>query len=883
MKRIPKGPPLTELVKGSAEYTATLLHQAFRSQFRTEDAYWNWCIVETFADHVIIYDSQLPPDEYWKVAYAAHGTNFVFAARDAWELVELAYQSATANEQRAAHAGQQIVLVESVSWQPLQLGEAVAGKPRTITARGMTADTINANNRRYPAAVLAAAVTEAQQLATAKRLLAESNHPSDKPSGVADFLETVIRWDRITFENGEVLLEGELIPTKGKGENAIILMEHGVYPRLSQRAHGLADVVEEGGIRFLEITELHITGYDLVMDPGDRTAETLMFETRSSTVLPPCAAPKEHTAMDTLTLDSLRADYPELVAQIEQAHDARERQKLEEALERKRQEDAAAAKLIADREAALRKQLGLADTDDLAEAMQRNQAELQRLQDAEQARQVAAYIEQECGQIKYADVLKQPFVEAVKAAGAKTVEEAKAAIVAKRKEYDALQAGLELAARGHGQLHILGPVLERERGIPEFARVAFALSESLVRGGHLQPRNLAQPKNVNERFTAAYLRKFDEVYQQRLAAEARAFHEAEQASDLSLPYSVMRAVIAEALPELVALSVFDVQMVDAAPTTNIWFETYVGETGATGTVVDEVITGSLVGWTQLANQRLQPGSVVLTNSGATVTYVEGTDYVVDYLNGRVMALATITEGQSLKIDYTYDAIRRGEMAAIKKGKNTLSSLALSIKADRLAAEISNEAVVFSRAALGYDVRSRLLMRLIRQIQNKIDGGLFFLALTAALRVPTNTGGTWVAATDPVSDLVKKIGVSKTKVANRNYDPTAVLMSKTNSDRLSNSDIFSAAGARPDADLTSAGYVGRVKSLPVFDTTNFTDAYILVVNREIVMHRIAQPMALKGPFPSYSAGELVAAEQYYVEEFNGSETPVTQKASWLKVA
>lgn len=78
MKRIPKGRPLTELVKGSVEYTATLLHQAFRSQFRSEDAYWNWYIVETFADHVIVYDSQLPPDEYWQVAYEGSPTTGLF-------------------------------------------------------------------------------------------------------------------------------------------------------------------------------------------------------------------------------------------------------------------------------------------------------------------------------------------------------------------------------------------------------------------------------------------------------------------------------------------------------------------------------------------------------------------------------------------------------------------------------------------------------------------------------------------------------------------------------------------------------------------------------------------------------------------------------------
>jgi hypothetical protein len=880
-KRINQGQSLQELAKGSLQYTLERIRTAFRAQFRSEDAYWNWYIVEVFADHIIVMDDQLPPDEFWRVAYQGQGDSYVFAARDAWELVELAYQSRTVQERRQqlAARGGQITLLERLDTGRIALLETEAGTPRRISARGMTANIVNNNNRRYRTPILEAAVAEAQTLIAERRLLAESNHPSDKPSGQADILESLIRWDRISCEHGEVLLEGEIIPTKGKGENLIILMEHGVYPRLSQRAHGKAQMAEADGQRFVDITELHITGYDLVMDPGDPTADTLVFENRQ-----PGSHEEDPIIMDKLTLESLRTQYPDLVAQIEREHDERERTKLEEALLRKQQDDAAAKKLISEREASLRTQLGLTETDDLAEAIKRQASELTRLQEAEQARAVAQYIESECGQIKYADVLKPQFIERVKGAGAKTVEEAKAAIVAARKEYDAIQAGLELAARGHGSLHILGPVLERERGVPEFARASFALTESLIRGGHLQPRDLRTARNINERFTVDYLQRFDATYRQRLLQEARMFEEAEQASDLALPYSVSRALIAEALPELVALSIFDVQLVDPAPTTNIWFETYAGESGAVGTVTDEVVVGDHGNWVALANKRLQPGTVVLTNSGATTTYAEGSDYVVDYLGGRLMTLAAgaTTDGQSLKIDYSYDAIRRGEMAAIKRGRNTLSSMALTIAADRLAAEISNEAIVFSRAALGYDARSRLLMRLIKQIQQKIDGGLFYLALAAALRVPSNSGGTWTAASDTVEALVQKIGVAKVKIANRNYEPTAVLMSKTNSDRLANWDGFTAAGMRPDADLTSAGYVGRVKSLPVFDTTNFTDSYILPINREIVLHRIGQPMALKGPFPSYSSGELVAAEQYYVEEFNGSEAPVAQKSAYVQV-
>lgn len=881
-RRINKGQPLNELVKGSLNYTMERLRAAFRAQFRSEDAYWNWYIVEVFADHVIVMDDQLPPDEFYRVSYEQTGSAYVFAARDAWEVVELAYQSRSVQERRRELAGRggRITLIEShIAGARIELMEAEAGKPRRIKVRGMTAGIINNNNRRYRSPILEAAVAEAQTLVAERRLLAESGHPSDKPSGQPDILESLVRWDSITFEGDEVLLEGEIIPTS-KGRDLIIVMEHGVYPRVSQRANGKAQMVEEGGRRFVDITELHITGYDLVMDPGDPTADTLVFENRQ---------PHHHHIEEdpiTMDLEKLRAQYPDLVAQIEREHDETRRLQLEQALQERQRLDAETRRAVNEHNAALRTKLGLNDTDNLEEAVARQAAELQRLQEAEQARAVTAYIEQETGSIKYADVLKTQFVESVKAAGAKTIDEAKGIIIAKRKEYDALQAGLELAARGHGAIQILGPVLERDRGVPEFARASFELTESLVRGGHTQPRDLRTPKNVNERFAQQYLERFDRMNRHHLMQEARLFNEAEQASDLALPYSVSRAIMAEALPELVAISIFDVQLVDMAPTTNIWFEVYAAESGATASVVDEVVVGDHGVWVSLASKRLQPGTVVLTNSGATTTYTEGTDYVVDYLGGRLMTLAAgaTTDGQSLKIDYTYDAIRKGEMAAIERGKNTLTSMPLTIAADRLATQISREAIAFSRATLGYDARSRTLMRLVKQIQRKIDGGLFYLALSAALRVASNSGGTWTAASDSVEDLVKKIGVAKVKVANRFYEPTAVLLSKTNSDRLANWDGFTAAGQRPDADLSSAGYIGRVKGLPAFDTSNFTDAYILPVNREIVQHRVGQPMQLMGPYPSFdSTGKLIAAEQWFAEEFSGSETPVAEKASYVKVA
>lgn len=51
------------------------------------------------------------------------------------------------------------------------------------------------------------------------------------------------------------------------------------------------------------------------------------------------------------------------------------------------------------------------------------------------------------------------------------------------------------------------------------------------------------------------------------------------------------------------------------------------------------------------------GSVVVTNAGATTTYVEGTDYRINYA-GYLMALANgaITEGLALKVTYTHGAV-----------------------------------------------------------------------------------------------------------------------------------------------------------------------------------------------------------------------------------
>jgi hypothetical protein len=60
----------------------------------------------------------------------------------------------------------------------------------------------------------------------------------------------------------------------------------------------------------------------------------------------------------------------------------------------------------------------------------------------------------------------------------------------------------------------------------------------------------------------------------------------------------------------------------------------------------------------------------------------------------------------------------------------------------------------------------------------------------------------------------------------------------------------------------------------------------VGNRELVQHRVLEPMTIKGPYPTYDiaggTGLLIAADQYYVEEFNSTNGLVPEKGAWIPV-
>ena len=805
----------------------------------------------TFPDRIIAYtwrsDNVAERERTWEIPWQRNEAgDIVFGQPIKVEFVGL-YQPVTEAAGHSGKSGKGQRFTETIE-QTLALTEATqAGGGRKVRAIGITADVVNGNGRRYPRKVLAEAVAKLNghlhESNGQGNLIAtgEAEHPSDKGQR-ANILETVVKWQAASLDApGKVLLEGVILPT-AKGRDVQVLVEAGVPIGVSMRGYGTSRAIQLDGESVQEVTELTIKGFDLVAQPSDPNGA--IVEADNS------AGQDEGTPVQ---------EAQKVTEEEKKALEEANRKALEQLEETKK---------------------ALADQAKQLEEAQKAQAELAA---RKQAEAVETAIVESTKDLKYGDALNGAFVEAVRAAKPADAAAVKAIVEAKRVEYDAIVSVAKLQGMGKSGVEVKGPTFEKETGRPEFTRAAWELTESLARAGEATRRDFSKPDQPRAAlFAAAALERFDRVNQRYLLAEARAFEEAETTADLSLPYSVSRMIIEQAYPELVAASVYDFGVTDVSPA-KIFYEAYAGESGASTTVTDEAVTASLLDWVALANKRVRPGTVVVTHTSGSPTYAEGTDYVIDYEEGKILALATITESQSVKVDYVADLFRRGEGVAIPRAKNTLSDALITMYADRLATQITKEAIVFSRSQLGYDAVTRTLGNLARLLRRKIDKDILWKGLTYALKQANNSGGTWTAASDQISVLAGYIGVAKVKVHNRNYMPTGILMSVTNADRLSNwTDGFKRDGF-PSATLNAAGFAGGVKGLPIFMSTEFPDGYIQIVNRELVAHRVMQPMTIFGPFPSYDNGLLVAQDQYYMEEFNGSYVPVPEKTSYVKVA
>ena len=863
--------------------------EALRSQL--EDALNGWPgrpsenlgVLFTFSDRLIAYSWRSESErEAWEIGWQRNDDGYTFGEPTK---VERVVRFEPVGESHNARKGKRIIERVEQTLTLLPLDEARRDGSRPVKAIGITADVVNGNGRRYPRAVLAAALADLNghlhESAGQGRLIltGEAEHPSDKYTGRPNILETVVKWEAATLDAaGQVILEGVILPTV-KGKDILVLVENGVPIGVSQRAYGVSELLTEKGQTVEEVRELRITGYDFVSEPSDPYARLLEAQ-REEDEAEPEQEPLVDAAAATDEIDEAQGHEPREQEETQEQPPMNLEELLKLLNEKPELREALLSQFGAEERKKLAESLGV-KADKLEEAVTQAMQAQQELTQRKHQEAIDAAISEACKELKYGDEINAEFAEAVRAAKPETPDAVKSIVESKRKEYDAIMSKAKLISMGKG-IEVKGPVFERETGQPDYTRAAFAINESLVKAGQGHRRDLGKAEFGAELFASRYLDLYDEQFRRQLAQEARLFDEAETTSDLDLPYSVMRTIVQQAFPELVAANVFDFGTTDQSPA-RLYFEKYQGESGSTASVTDEDVTADLDAWVGLAAARLQPGTVVVTNSAGDTTYDEGDDYVIDYGKGAIRALSAgaITDSQALKVDYTYDAIRKGEMQPIERAKQVLSHKMLEIAADRLATQISSEAIVFSRSQLGYDAVTRTLAGLVRQIRIKIDRDIFYLALAASLQQPNNSGGSWNSASDTLDKLVEYVGYAKVKVYNRYYTPTGIIMSKSNADVLSNWSGFKRDGF-PNAVINAAGFAGSVKALPIWSTTEFPDSHILTPNRELVMHRVFQAMQLKGPFPSFQDGKLLAADQYYAEEYNGTDVPVVEKVAHVAI-
>jgi len=879
--KIGKGQPITELVKGSMQYTLDQMQDDFNDQF---PSVWgmgmstgigmqvNYYIVDSFADYVIINgygpDCDLDDDEYWKVPYTVSDGEYTFAPKEQWQVVELTYQPQTApdvNEAKNKKRGKKFE--ERIGRVLLAEGEKGAKHIRANDV--IVADVINGNGRRYPSSVIRSAVEEVRGhlnesagQGRAIQYLGEAEHPSDKGTRRPNLLETVVKWSEISFDGRAVSLGGNILETS-KGKDILALMEGNIQPGVSLRGYGETKTTKERGEKFDDVTELHITGFDLVLEPSFEQAEAVLESQNQSS----------EDEMTKEELIQLMKDQPDLFKGMTEAQLA----KMGEAQ-------------LKTMEESVRKSLGLGAEANISESLKTMAANAKKFEEAEQKKTIDAAITEATKDLPYGKAAVAAFVEAVRAANPQDEKAVKTLVEGKRKEYDGLfsKARLQGMGKKEGDVQVIGSVLESETGTPEYARAAFQINESMNAVEMKTRRNLLAPKSPNEVFTKKMLERFDARHKYELMQESKMLAEADASSDLSLPYSVSRALIEQVWPTLVATGLIDTGVIDTSPT-RIYYEKVTAEAGSTAVITGEAITALQGTWVALLHGALSVGAVSVHNGGTT--YVEGTDYVVDYAAGQIKALATgaITNSLAVTVNYTYGTMRGGEMQAIPRSKMSLTFMVASAQADRVADQISREAILFGRSQINYDVQARMLVNIAKQIAVTVDKYILYAALGAVHSVANNhPASSWTAGhtQDDFDALVRLIGDTKNIVNNRYYVPTFILCSTTVAEAMTNWKGFTRLGF-PDAQLSdlqnSAGYAGQIKGLPIYASVQLPDTDIIVGNRQLVMYRVFEPLQFFGPFPSYdSNGYLIAANQYYGEQFDVTVTPVPEKGAYLSI-
>lgn len=741
--------------------------------------------------------------------------------------------------------------------------------PRKVVAIGGTANQVNANGHYYPAEVLQAAVTEAMMnMRRGVPLTGQLDHPDECEE--PELEDVAVNWTAIRLNGDLVELEGLLTPDE-YGQKVISLMSVKMPVGISLRGYGLISQQDMGGKIIDVITELHLEAYDFVLKPADQNGGVKTLEAKQDMATTTQDVPV--TTGAPLTLADLKKGQPELVAQI-LAESEQTRQA--ELAKQKEAQDALNAKL-AEKDAAIRQAAGVDNDADLISVLESQAKQVAEAKAIQLKAEIEAALVEATKGTKFPDGVNQALKESVLALNPKSAQDAKDILARQLPIFNGLMAQQYMSDKG---AVVKAPIVESNGTIPEFMHTTMRLVESMQRRGIGKTWDVNKPQNLSEAFAAKYALHAAEYHKQDLIQEANSG----TLANLGIPYSVMMGIIMQAVPELVSPNIFTFGTM-TSPTMRQYYDAFVGETGKSVTVTAEAATGASDTWVELNGARINFGSVVL--KVASVTKTEGDDYLIDYEEGRVKTLSTgsISNGATLAIDYTYEAIRKGEGATIERGGVSLSYITMDAKADRLATLMTSEAINFAQGSLNDNLVARSIEKLVLDIRRRIDANLMSVGLTAALGVANNNAGTYTFGVDSLDVFSVRVGTAMSLIANRFYTPEWLLVSVTNGNKLANWKDFAALNARPGDALRPDGMIGTLKGLPVYQSTLFTDAYALVGTKELVFHNVFKPMTLEGPFQvnDTSTGKLIASKEYYVEEYNASAAPIPEKGSYIKLA
>jgi len=764
--------------------------------------------------------------------------------------------------------------------------------PRRITGIGTTGNAINANRRIYPTPVLRDAVAEVTaKIASGHSLTGQIDHPEYDED--AELEDVVVNWTTIILNGNSVELAGLLSPIKGQRIEELLSI--GMRVGISMRAWGVVEPIDMLGDVAYQVTELHIEGYDFVLNAADANGVVKTLESKKMTTATiPTNADDDVVSLQTkipAIYDKVVAEYEAKQTEIRLAREAEQKiadAKAEAIQLEKLANQAKIDGIVAEREQQMRDTLGLSPDDDLLLVLSEQRKKAAEADKIKLADAVNKAIDTELNKTKFADVTMKGIRDSVIALAPNSAEQATQLTLNQIKMFEKVMVDIDKVTQGTAvkqQVLQVASVFEKETNQPEFMRPAVLLVERMQRTRIGKAWNMVKPQNPNEVFAAQYLDHAlnNELIKRNLILESRQFNDTTTTADLNLPYSLMMGVIAQAVPSLVATGMFAADTMNA-PIERRYYSRFVGDEGKTVTVSNEAVTiTTLETPVKLAGAQITFGSVVVTK-GAT-TFEEGDDFIIKYTEGTIMAVTGggIVATDVLAVDYVYDAIRQGEGMGIQRAGLTQTPITMTASAVRLATLITDEAILFSQALNNDNILKRTLEALVLDIRNKIDGALFAEATSAALSVRNNNAGSWDSGVGDLAAFTNLVGTAKTMVGDRFYKPDFLLLSLANADHLSNSPSFTSAGSRVDGHLTPEGNVGRFKGLEVFQSPLVVDSYALIGNREVVLYSMFKPMQLKGgQMNRDNEGLLVDSQEWFVVEYNAIASPVPEKASYFKI-